>query len=335
MKTHRMVLALTVLLLLALATVPVFAGGAAETSPAEKNMTVNVASVFPPEGPVHELIVEFKSLVEERSGGRIQVVIHPSGALGGEREVVEAIADGSVEMAAQGIMDLIMYMPEYTVFEEPFVIRDIEHLRTFWATIGDEMNQLLEEEAGIITAAIAVRGSRMITANKPIVEPSDLKGLKFRLPQYPVRIKVFEAFGAIPTVVDFPEVYMALKTGTVDAQENPPETIYTYKYNETQKYLINTQHVWSTARYQISKKWFDTLTEADQDLILTAWKDAEEKIKEIAYNPDDIYVKKLVESGMTLVQPDAEAFRALAEPVMQEYDKTQWAPGLRQRIKDL
>lgn len=332
MEKHRILLALLVIALIA---VPIFGAGTAESGAAAKKMTVNVASVFPPEGPVHELMVEFKKLTEERSNGRITVIIHPSGALGGEREVVEAIASGTVEMAAQGIMDLIMYMPEYTVFEEPFVIRDVEHLYKFWETVGDEMNSLLEEKAGIITAAIAVRGSRMVTSNKEIKTPADLKGLRFRLPQYPVRIKVFEAFGAIPTVVDFPEVYMALKTGTVDAQENPPETIYTYKYHEAQKYLINTAHVWSTARYQISKKWFDTISADDQNLLLAAWKDAEAHIKKISYNPDTVYIQKLVDAGMTLVQPDAEAFRKLAEPVMQEYDKTQWAPGLRKRIMDL
>jgi len=312
-----------------------FSQGQGEDGSELKKMNVNIASVFPPEGPIHELMVEFKSLVDERSDGRINVTIHPSGAMGGEREVVEALVDGSVEMAAQGIMDLIMYMPEYTVFEEPFVIKDVEHLYKFWETIGQEMNQKLEDEVGIITSAIAVRGSRMITANKPIRKPSDLEGLKFRLPQYPVRIKVFEAFGAIPTVVAFPEVYMALKTGTVDAQENPPETIYTYKYHEAQDYLIKTNHVWSTARYQISKKWFDRIPAADQELLLNAWKDAEEYVKEISYNPDVKYVEMLKEAGMTVIEPDVEAFRELAEPVMQEFDESQWEPGLRQRIMDL
>jgi len=331
MKIHRIVLTM---LVIALVMAPVFSAGTSESGSARR-MNVNVASVFPPEGPVHELMVQFKSLVEDRSEGRINVTIHPSGALGGEREVVEAIASGSVEMAAQGIMDLIMYMPEYTVFEEPFVIRDVEHLRKFWSTIGQEMNELLEEEAGIITAAIAVRGSRMMTSNKPIYTPDDLRGLRFRLPQYPVRIKVFEAFGAIPTVVDFPEVYMALRTGTVDAQENPPETIYTYKYHEAQKYLINTAHVWSTARYQISKRWFDSISASDQQLILDAWKDAEDYVKELSYNPDIEYIEMLVDAGMELIEPDAEAFRKLAEPVMREFDSTQWVPGLRQRIMDL
>lgn len=328
MRTGKRVLIVFVILLLA--TGIVFARGERE-----ERLTINIASVFPPEGPIHELMVRFKDLVEERSDGRMSVTIHSGGALGGEREVVESLVEGTVEMAAQGIMDLIMYMPEYTVFEEPYVIRDLEHLRRFWDTIGQEMNEKLEQDVGIITSAIAVRGSRMITANRPIVEPEDLGGLRFRLPSYPVRIAVFEAFGATPTVVAFPELYMALRTGTVDAQENPPETIYTYKYHEAQDYLINTRHVWSTARYQISKRWFDRISAADQRLILDAWRDAEEYIKEIAYDPDADFVQRLLDEGMTLVEPNVEAFRELAEPVMREFDQTQWAPGLRQRIMDL
>ena len=83
----------------------------------------------------------------------------------------------------------------------------------------------------------------MITANKEIKTPNDLAGLKFRLPSMPLRIAVFEALGATPTVVEFSELYMALKTGTVDAQENPAETIYSYKYYEAQKYLILSRHI--------------------------------------------------------------------------------------------
>ncbi len=325
---------LVVLVLLVVAVGLLVAAGVREEEEFPRR-DINIASVFPAEGPVHELMVEFKRILEQETDGRMAVTIHPGGALGAEREVVESLVEGTVEMAAQGIMDLIMYLPEYTVFEEPYVIRDLEHLRRFWDTIGQEINEILEEETGIITCAIAVRGSRMITANVPIKEPEDLEGLRFRLPSYPVRIAVFEAFGATPTVVAFPELYMALRTGTVDAQENPPETIYTYKYFEAQDYLINTRHVWSTARYQIAGSWFDTLSEDEQRIILDAWQQAEEHIKEIAYDPDEIFVEKLMEEGMTFVEPNSEAFRELAEPVLQRFDEEQWDPGIRQRIMDL
>ncbi len=327
---------LTLALLVALILLsPVFAQGGEEKTTKVKSYTVNVASAFAPEGPIHDVIVNFKNQVESESNDRIKVVIHSSGSLGGEREIVEGLSAGTIEMGAQGIMDLTLYAPEYTVFEEPFVIRDLDHLNKFWNTIGVDLNNKASEKTNIITAGYMIRGARMITANTPIVSPEDFKGLKFRLPSLPVRIKVFEAMGAIPTVVDFPEVYMALKTGTVDAQENPPETIYSYKYYEAQKYLIRSSHVYSTARYQISQKWFENLSQEDQDLILKAWKDASAKVRSEVPDPDAVYIEKLKAAGMQVIEPNMEEFRTLAEPVMAEFDDSMWLPGLRQEIMAL
>lgn len=311
-----------------------FAQGEKESS-GLKSYTVNVASAFAPEGPIHDVIVEFKKQVEAETNGRVKVVIHASGSLGGEREIVEGLSAGTIEMGAQGIMDLTLYAPEYTVFEEPFVIRDLDHLNKFWATIGVDLNNKAAEKTGVMTAGYAIRGARMITANTPIRESSDFRGLKFRLPSLPVRIKVFEAMGAIPTIVDFPEVYMALRTGTIDAQENPPETIYSYKYYEAQKYLILSRHVWSTARYQISQKWFDKLHADDQALFLKAWADASAKIRAEVPDPDAVYIEELEKAGMIVIEPNMDEFRTLAEPVMKGFDDSMWLPGLRQQIMDL
>ncbi len=329
---------IVLMIVLTLVLIPmVFAQGDGEQDGSgEKSYSINVASTFAPEGAIHDVIVKFKEKVEENSDGRIKVTIHPSGALGGEREIVEGLKAGTIEMGAQGIMDLTMYAPEYTVFEEPFVIRDLDHLNKFWNTLGEDLNKKAEDKTGIITATYMIRGSRLITANKEIVTPEDLNGLKFRLPSMTVRIKVFEAMGAVPTIVAFPEVYMALKTKTVDAQENPPETIYSYKFYEAQKYLINTQHVWSTARYQISKKWFETLSPSDQELLLNAWKEAGAEVRKEVPDPDAVYVEKLKEKGMVVIEPDREAFRAIASEVMDDFDaEGQWLPGLRKQIMDL
>ncbi len=323
------------LLLIAIVSIAcVFANGEKEAS-GPKSYTVNIASAFAPEGPIHEVIMNFKDQVEKETDNRVKIVVHASGSLGGEREIVEGLSAGTIEMGAQGIMDLTLYAPQFTVFEEPFVIRDLDHLNKFWNTIGVDLNNQAGEKTGIITAGYMIRGARMITANTPITSSADFKGLKFRLPSLPVRIKVFEAMGAIPTVVDFPEVYMALKTGTIDAQENPPETIYSYKYYEAQKYLVLSRHVWSTARYQISKKWFDTLPAEDQAMFLKAWADASAKVRTEVPDPDAIYIKKLQEAGMTVIEPEMEEFRNLAEPVMAGYDESMWLPGLRQKIMDL
>ena len=219
-----------------------------------KSYTINVASTFAPEGPVHQVMEEFKNNIETASGGRIKVVIHPSGALGGAREVSEGVHAGTIEMGALGCEDFEYYAPEYSILEAPYLFRDVDHFKNFLNTHGDQLFSEVQEKSGIITSAWFYRGARMMTSNKKITTPDDLKGLKFRLPSIPVRVSVFEAFGASPTIVDFAELYMALKTGTVDAQENPPETIYSYKYYEAQKYLILSSHIFTLARY-ITSSW--------------------------------------------------------------------------------
>ena len=159
----------------------------------------------------------------------------------------------------------------------------------------------------------------MITANKEIKTPDDLAGLKFRLPSMPLRIAVFEALGATPTVVEFSELYMALKTGTVDAQENPAETIYSYKYYEAQKYLILSRHIYTMARFGASAVWMDTLSQEDQDLIMNAWADARNEITEKYQDPDETYIQKCEDEGMTVITPDNEKFIEIAKPAVEKW----------------
>ncbi len=293
-----------------------------------KSYTINVASTFAPEGPVHQVMEEFQNNVETASGGRIKVVIHPSGALGGAREVSEGVHAGTIEMGALGCEDFEYYAPEYSILEAPYLFRDVDHFKNFLDTHGDQLFSEVQEKSGIITSAWFYRGARMMTSNKKITTPDDLKGLKFRLPSIPVRVSVFEAFGASPTIVDFAELYMALKTGTVDAQENPPETIYSYKYYEAQKYLILSSHIFTLARYITSEDWFNTLTAEDQQLIQTAWADAAAKVAEEYPDPDATYIEKCQEEGMEVVTPDNQAFMELAAPVVEKYNQDNWKPGL-------
>lgn len=297
--------------------------------------TINVASTFAPEGPVHQVMEEFKRNIETTSGDRIKVVIHPSGALGGAREVAEGIHAGTIEMGALGCEDFEYYAPEYSILEAPYLFRDVDHFKSFLNTYGDQIFSEVQEKSGIITSAWFYRGARMMTANKAIVKPEDLKGLKFRLPSIPVRVSVFEACGASPTIVDFSELYMALKTGTVDAQENPPETIYSYKYYEAQKYLIRSSHIYTLARYVTSESWFDTLTTEDQQLIDQAWADAQTKVTKEYPDPDATYIEKCEAEGMEVITPDNEAFIELAAPVVQEYNDKNWKPGLLDMVNSI
>ena len=175
----------------------------------------------------------------------------------------------------------------------------------------------------------------MITANIPIIHPQDLAGLKFRLPSMPERIAVFEDLGASPTIVDFSELYMALKTGTVDAEENPPETIYAYKYYEAQKYLVLSNHIHTVARYITSEAWFNTISEEDQKLIETAWAESAAEVTAEYPDPDSTYIELLADNGMEVIEPENEEFLAIAEPVVADYAAKNWKPGLMEEILSL
>lgn len=292
----------------------------AEAPAAEgKSYSINVASTYAPEGPVHQVIEEFKTNLETASGGRIEVVIHPSGALGGVKEVVEGLRAGTIEMGVFALEDCDYYCPEYAVLEAPYLFDSQEHFKKVLTENGDQLFADIEAKTGVRTCAWFYRGARMITANKEIMNPEDMAGLKFRLPNMPLRVAVFEAFGASPTVVDFAELYMALKTGTVDAQENPPETIYSYKYYEAQKYLMLSRHIYTLARYGASATWMDSLDQADQDMIMTAWADAQAKVSAEFPDPDETYIAKCEEAGMTVVEPNNAAFVELAGPAVQKW----------------
>lgn len=281
--------------------------------------TINVASTYAPEGPVHEVIEEFKTNLEGATGGRIKVVIHPSGALGGVKEVTEGLKAGTIEMGVFALEDCDYYCPEYAVLEAPYLFRDQDHFKKVLTDHGDELFPAIEEKTGVRTCAWFYRGARMVTANKEIKTPEDMTGLKFRLPSMPLRVAVFEAFGASPTIVEFSELYMALKTGTVDAQENPPETIYSYKYYEAQKYLMLSRHIYTLARYGASAIWMDTLSQEDQDLIMKSWDDARNKVTEEYPDPDETYIQKCEEAGMTVVTPDNDKFIELAKPAVEKW----------------
>lgn len=300
----------------------------------KKAVNANVASVYAAEGNIHEGMMKFKEIVEAKTGGRIAITVHPAGGLGGEREVVEGVANGTIEMGAHGGMDIFLYMPEYEAFEEMFVIRDLDHLNKFWATIGKEVSQDIVDKKGIINVGTVPRGSRYITANIPIRKPDDLKGLKMRLPDHKFRIRYFESMGALPTIVAFPELYMALKTGTIDCQENPPETIYNYKYYETQKYLIPTRHLYASNRYIVSKRWLDRLDPEDQKIILDSWAEATKFANDLVPDPDAYYVDKLVnEKGMILVEDiDRDAFMKAAQALYPDFS-AKWKPGFLERVQ--
>jgi tripartite ATP-independent transporter DctP family solute receptor len=303
------------------------------TPSAMAKMKVNMASSYGPGAPVHFGLEKFKELVEKRSNGEMEVFIHLLGTMGGERDIFEALSQGAVETAAMGSGDIAIFHPQYLCYEVPYVIRSVDHFWKFWnGPVGKEINDVILTKNKVMVGAIVYRGARQLTANKPIRKPEDVKGIKLRLPEVKPWVEIWKALGARPTVVPFQEVYMALKTGVAEAQENPAESIHSLKFYENQKYLIMTEHVHSTAKYEISKKWYDTLKPAQQSIIMTSMKDAAEYANKLAMEADKKFIEDLQKKGMTQIIPDKAAFEKAVAPTVQRLAKEMWVPGLYEKV---
>jgi tripartite ATP-independent transporter DctP family solute receptor len=299
-----------------------------------QKITVNVASTFPPDSPQDKGLNTFKQRVAERAGGRIEVLIHPSNAMGDERSTFEMLSAGSVEYGAVGTNDISTFFPKYFICEVPYVFSSQDDFWKFWNGPGKELSAIIEKQRAVRTDGVIFRGARYLTANRAVNSVADVKGLKMRLPSVKSWFKVWEAFGALPSTIAFGEVYMALKTGVVEAQENPPETILNYKFYEAQKYLIATEHVYSAARILSSAKWWNPLKKEDQELLAKAMAEGVAFANGITKDGDAQFVKKLQENGMSLITVDKNAFKKAAQPIVDQMAKDEWDPAFYEKVKE-
>jgi len=326
----KKLIALSLIFVLALSA---FAGGAKEGAAAKK-VTANIASTFPPDSPQDKGMNKFKQLAAEKSGGRVEILIHPSNAMGDEKQTFELLSQGSVEYGALGSNDISTYFPKYYISEVPYVFSSQDDFWKYWnGAPGKELSALIEKERGVKTVGVIYRGARYLTANRPVNSVADVKGLKMRLPPVKAWFKVWEHLGALPSNIAFGEVYMALKTGVVEGQENPPETILNYKFYEAQKYMIATEHIYSAARMMASAKWWATLSAADQDLLTKAMDEGVAHANAITKDGDAQFVKKLQELGMTLITVDKDAFKKAVQPVLDQMAKSDWDPAYYEKVK--
>lgn len=182
-------------------TVHTFAGGSKESASAPapaKKITINVASTFPPNSPQDQGLTKFKQLVEQRTSGRMEVLVHPSNAMGDERQTFEMLSAGSVEFGAIGSNDISTFYPRYAVADTPYLFDSLEKFWKYWEGPGKELDQLIEKERNVRTMGVILRGARYLTANKAIKTVADVKGVKIRLPPVKAYQKVWEAYGALP-----------------------------------------------------------------------------------------------------------------------------------------
>ena len=286
---------------------------AASLSFAAEKATLKFAHNYPLGHPHYEGAELFKKLVEQRSGGQLEVQIFPNNQLGNDRQIFEAMKLGSIDiiLTDQGVPSYAG-QPIWAILQSPYMYRDYDHaFKAFRAPLLQQLYDRCEREIRVtVLDPMWYYGIRHLTTAKKVVRsPADLKGMKIRAPTIPVFVKAVEFMGGSPVPISFPDLYLALKQGVVDGQENPVATILANKYYETQKYLMLTGHILSKNASFMNTDRLGKLPAAQQEIVKQAMTEAGRHNDKLMLESEQSIQKKLVELGMQVVEPDVQAFR--------------------------
>ncbi len=264
----------------------------------------------------------FAREVEKRTGGRYKIQPFYAGALGGERESIEAVQLGTQELTFTSTGPVPNFVPETRILDIPFLFRDKPHARSVLdSDIGRELLTKFDSK-GMKALAWGENGVRHMTNNKRAVNsPDDLKGLKMRTMENPVHIAAYKNFGIVPTPMAFPEVFTALQQGTVDGQENPLSVIMAAKFEQVQKHLSLTGHVYSPAVMLMNKGAFDKLSAEDKKHFTDAAVEAVKANRARVDEDDAKGVAELKSKGMQVIEVDKTKFQAALAPSYAEFGK--------------
>lgn len=305
--------------LLALAASLVLTASLAFAAP----ITLKLGHIAEPENPYGQGATHFAQLVKERSNGAINIQVYPSSQLGNQRDLVEGLTFGTVDMTLTGTAVLGNFVPEVSIFDLPFLFRDVQHAYKALDTVGMALCKK-GEERGMITLAIWENGVRHMTNNvRPIVTPADMKGLKFRVMEQPVYIEMMKALGASPTPMAMSELYTALQKGVIDGQENPLAHIATKRFYEVQKFISLTGHTYAPEPVLISTLAWKKLTPDQQALLRKAAEDTRDWQRKLCRELEGKFLKTILDSGKSQVNDnvDKDAFAKATRSVWDIYTK--------------
>jgi tripartite ATP-independent transporter DctP family solute receptor len=273
---------------------------------------------------------EFARRANALLGTKAKVVVFGSSQLGGDKELLQKLKLGTVDMALPSTV-MSSETDLFGVFEMPYLVKDRKHMgriekELFWPKLAPET-----EKKGLKVIAVWENGYRHVTNSKrPISVPDDLKGIKLRVPEGKWRVKMFQAYGANPSPMKYSEVFTALQTGVMDGQENPFTQIFGGKFQEVQKYLSLTGHVYTPAYVTVGAKKWASLPDDVRRILEDTAKQTQAFVYETAEKDDTALLEKLKAAGMTVNTPNKDAFIAASKPVYEEFAKE--VPGSREII---
>ena len=302
---------------------------------AKETTTLTAAHVLNETHPYHKAWLKVAELVEERTDGGLKIEVFASGTLGNERDVIEGMQLGIVDLSCMSTGALASFSPSFLALDLPFIFDSRESAyKVLDSEIGEELLGVLGDNM-LVGIDYWENGFRNITNNKrDIVVPEDVKGLKLRTLENELQMGTFTTLGANAIPMAWGEVYTALQQGTIEGQENPLAIIYLNKIHEVTKHITLTGHFYAAAPVIMSKKNFEKLSPEYQKVLLEAIREVTDYERELSKNGDVEYLAALKKEGAQIIEViDKEAWRKAVQPIYDAY-KDKIGVELIQRIQD-
>lgn len=271
--------------------------------------------------PVHLAMQRFADLVKQKSNGSMEITIYANGTLGSEREMLEQVQNGVLELTKANASPLESFAQEYKVFSLPFIFRDRNHFyKVLEGPIGESI-MASSKNKGFIGLTFYDSGVRSFYAKKPINTPDDLKGLKIRVQESPTSIKMINTLGASATPMPYGEVYSGLQTGVIDGAENNVSALTIGRHGEVAKFYSNTEHQMVPDVLLISTTKWEKLTKAQQDILQQAARESFDYQKTLWADYEKSEQVKAEKMGVKFSSPNKAPFVAKVKPMIDEARK--------------
>jgi len=348
-KRTMKVLSLLVVLVFALVTVTGCGGnGNGEPAPAPENgevaptpengeaeIVLRAATSVDMSHPYNQGLVAYGEMLKERTDGKFSIEVYPDAQLGSEREIIEGIQMGTIDVTVVSTAPLAGFSDAFLVTDLPFIFEDKPHAyRVLDGEIGQSIFDQLEG-TGIKGLAFWENGFRNITnSRRPIEVPEDMEGLKIRTMENQIHMDSFRQVGADPTPMAFGELFTALQQGTVDGQENPLPIISVSRFYEVQDHLALTGHFYAPAPLLVSGALWDSLTDEEKEIFQEAANEATGIQRDMIQEMDDRLVEELEAEGMQITTPDVAPWQEAMAPVYEQWEDTIGA-DLIQQIQEM
>jgi tripartite ATP-independent transporter DctP family solute receptor len=308
--------------------------GTAQAAP----IILRLGTIEAPTNPFSLSCERMAKLLEERSGGRLKMEFFPASQLGNAITQIEGVMMGSQDMFATAAEWMAQFERNYNILALAFGFRDQKHLQTFFkSAINTEIKEAFRKDRGIrIIAENWERPPRVLLAKKPVYSPADLRGIKMRVPEIEMYLRVWKAMGTQPTQVAWGETYLALMQGVVDAMEGPFDTLLGMRFFEAAPQISLTNHLICAASVSINDKKFQNLPKDLQDILVGTAKETGDYFSNLTTESYDKDKKMMESKGAKFIVVDRKPFQEKMIPLVKELEGEGKLPkGLYQKIQDL